>query len=79
MSRKLRQFTGALRKRVVELLREGGILLIALAPLDVLVAPSEQRNWAVLWALFGIGVAAFVYSVYLEIALPAKEGADVQQ
>lgn len=52
-------------RRLVELMREVGVLLIAFAPLDTVIA-TELRIISHLWQFFWFGVILFIGSVIAE-------------
>ena len=53
------------RERVEEAMREVGVLLVVLAPLDAIV-DSSGKNSMVLLLMTGLGVIFFVVAVSLE-------------
>ncbi len=58
--------------RFVELLREVGVLLIAFAPLEAVIA-NELRVITHLWQFFAVGVILFVGSVIVESGVPSHD------
>ena len=63
----LKRLGRALLWRIVELMREVGMLIIALAPLDAVIA-NETKTVSELSQFFKVGVVLFLGSVILEWA-----------
>lgn len=54
-SKKRRQ----LHRRILEALREVGVLLIAFAPLDVVLKGGKELQWGAMLSFFLVGLSAF--------------------